>query len=131
MLVVNNGDLIINWLLISTNKDGNMVFRLKSINYRYVQISKDKKRQQNESCAPVGTNVRTSWQQELWGSVVASGVGGRATTGVYIDMEGSACRLLLDSTESRYDLWKLLKSSIRKHDTTVKMTWRGMIQDQS
>ena len=36
----------------------------------------------------VETNVLTSRQQELWGTVVASKVGGRATTGVYIAMGG-------------------------------------------
>ena len=58
----------------------------------------------------VGTHVRTSWQQELWGTVVDSEVGGRATTGVYIDRRGSSSRRLRESTESRYDLWKLVES---------------------
>ena len=66
-----------------------------------------------------------------WGTVVASEVGGRATTGVYIDMGGSAGRPLWESTESRYDLWKLLESSSTMYDTIAEMIWRGMIRDQS
>ena len=79
----------------------------------------------------MGTNVRTSWQLELWGTVVSSEAGGRATTGVYTDMGGSAGRPLRESTESRYDLWILLECSRKMYETIVEMIWRGIIQDQS
>ena len=79
----------------------------------------------------MGTNVRTSWQQELWGTVGASEVGSRATTGVYVDMGGSVGQPLRESAESRYDLWTLLESFRRKYDSIVEIIWRGMIRDQS
>ena len=79
----------------------------------------------------VGTSVRTRWQKELWGTVMACEVGGRSTKGVYKGMGGSAGRPPRESTESSYDLWKLLESSRSMYDTMVEMTWRDMIRDQS
>ena len=62
---------------------------------------------------------------------MASEGGGRATTGVYIDVGGSAGRPLRESTKSRYDPWKLQESSRRMYERLDEMIWRGMIQDQS